>query len=106
MGFKGYEMKNKRRREMKNLIAIAAVFILGVLGVPKSADARVLVRITPMCNVFGWCPPYIRGWWTRNPWKPFNPTRYAACTNQVLPKRFSSPAFIFLVDACYLGDPW
>ncbi len=95
--------------EMKKLIATVAALMLGaaVLGVPGPADARVRVVVTPVCDPYGWCPPtHYRSWWTPNPWKPFNAKRYAGCTKQVVPKRVLSPALVFLVDACYLGDPW
>ena len=93
---------------MKKLIALGAAlaFGLGTLGFATSADARTRVIVAPVCYPDGWCPPNVRGWWTKNPWKPFNEKRYVACTKEVLPKRTISPALVFLVDACYLGDSW
>ncbi len=94
---------------MKKLIGSVAAVMLGVavLGAPGSADARIRVVVTPTCDPWGWCPPVnYRSWWTPNPWKPFNAAKYAGCTKQVVPKRVLSPALVFLVDACYLGDPW
>jgi hypothetical protein len=86
---------------------------LGFLGIANSTDAyarRTRVVVTPVFywqSYGGW---YGHGWYryeySYNPWAHFSAVRYVECRNKVIPERFSSPALVFMIDACYLGQPW
>jgi hypothetical protein len=81
---------------MRTLISLAAAvaLTLGMLGFAGSADARTRV--------------IVRSAYATSPFNPrvFRPARYAACSKKVLPQRALSPALVFMIDACYLGQPW
>jgi hypothetical protein len=81
---------------MKKFVAMttAIVFGAGALGsmIPDANAART--RVTVRAPVNPWAP------------KVFKPAKYVQCTKTVLPRRPLSPIQVFLVDACYLGQPW
>jgi hypothetical protein len=84
---------------MKKLIGIAAAAAvgLGTLGLATSANAQP-VRVVV-------APYYYQYTWPIRP-KVFQPARYVACYKKALPQRSYGAAFLFAVDACYLGNPW
>jgi hypothetical protein len=84
----------------KFAVAVALVLGASVLGIGSSADAyharRARVVVAPVGYVA----------YPANPWRHFSAARYIACRNQVTPGRAFSPAYLFMIDACYLGLPW
>jgi hypothetical protein len=93
---------------MKNVtIAIVLLIGSGLLSIANSTEAcarNARFVVTPVFYGYGY------GWYRRqysyNPWAHFSAAKYIECRNKVTPQRFSSPAFVFLIDACYLGQPW
>ena len=81
---------------------MAAALVLGasVLGIASSADAYHVRRARVVVAPVGYVA------YRAHPWRPFSAARYIACRKAVTPGRAFSPAFLFMVDACYLGLPW
>jgi hypothetical protein len=103
------ECSDRGRKNMKK-IAIAAVLAmgLGALSLATSpADARVRVVVAPVGYVgygygYGYGFPYRRA----GKFLPVNVKRYVACRKKVTPARAFSPALVFAIDNCYIGEPW
>ena len=81
---------------------MAAALVLGasVLGIASSADAYHVRRARVVVAPVGYVA------YRAHPWRPFSAARYIACRKRVAPGRAFSPAYLFMVDDCYLGRPW
>jgi len=90
-------------------IAIAAAIALGIgaMGLAGAVGAQaqgVRVVVSPY-GYYGYGPARWR-LYTGNPWKHLNAAKYVACRKKVAPQRAFAPAFVFMVDYCYLGLPY